>query len=213
MFEAAREVADEFILNNGPRIRPTGEGDLRRTPTRPTSQGASPASSSTGERAAAIAIPTAASSPTSNSPTSRRSARRSRATGACGSSSWARRAVHQPEDIVEELGSQAPKALTDLMAGIRDDIRDSWHSKGNREGLKRLIRILRTCTGAVPTSTSSTSAATSMSRTRSRFSRSGSRRRCTSSPARRSRTASTRPRQSLHWSTWARRRSARCWAS
>ena len=29
------------------------------------------------------------------------------------------------------------------MAGIRDDLRDSWHSKGNREGLKRLIGILR----------------------------------------------------------------------
>jgi hypothetical protein len=44
-------------------------------------------------------------------------------------------------DVVEELGSQAPKALTDLLAGIRDDIRDSWHSKGNRHALKRLIGI------------------------------------------------------------------------
>ena len=24
VFEAAREIAEEFILNNGPRIRPTG---------------------------------------------------------------------------------------------------------------------------------------------------------------------------------------------
>ena len=41
------------------------------------------------------------------------------------------------------MGSPAPKALTDLMAGIRDDIRDSWHSKGNRSQLKELIGILR----------------------------------------------------------------------
>ena len=47
------------------------------------------------------------------------------------------------KDVVEELGAKAPKALTDLMAGIRDDIRDSWHAPSNREGLKRLIGILR----------------------------------------------------------------------
>lgn len=47
------------------------------------------------------------------------------------------------KDFVETLGSAAPKALTDLMTGIRDDIRDSWHSKGNREALKALIGVLR----------------------------------------------------------------------
>lgn len=47
------------------------------------------------------------------------------------------------KDFVEVLGSQAPKALTDLLMGIRDDIRDSWHSKGNRRGLARLVGILR----------------------------------------------------------------------
>lgn len=47
------------------------------------------------------------------------------------------------KDFVETLGSAAPKALTDLMTGIRDDIRDSWHSKGNREALKALIAVLR----------------------------------------------------------------------
>lgn len=47
------------------------------------------------------------------------------------------------KDVVEDLGSQAPKALTDLLAGVRDDIRDSWHSKGNRQALKQLIGILR----------------------------------------------------------------------
>jgi len=46
-------------------------------------------------------------------------------------------------DFVETLGSAAPKALTDLLTGIRDDIRDSWHSKGNREALKALLGVLR----------------------------------------------------------------------
>jgi len=54
------------------------------------------------------------------------------------------------KDFVELLGSQAPKALTDLLLGIRDDIRDSWHSKGNREGLRRLIGILRGLHGRRP---------------------------------------------------------------
>lgn len=47
------------------------------------------------------------------------------------------------KDFVEILGSKAPKALTDMMAGIRDDVRDSWHSPGNKAALKRLITVLR----------------------------------------------------------------------
>lgn len=47
------------------------------------------------------------------------------------------------KDFVEELGSKAPKALTDMISGIRDDVRDSWHSPGNREALKELIKVLR----------------------------------------------------------------------
>ena len=47
------------------------------------------------------------------------------------------------QDYIETLGSKAPKVITDLMAGIRDDVRDSWASPGNIEGLKRLIGILR----------------------------------------------------------------------
>ncbi|NJM10294.1 MAG: hypothetical protein HC883_05395, partial [Bdellovibrionaceae bacterium] len=44
---------------------------------------------------------------------------------------------------VEKLGSKAPKFLTDLAAGIRDDLRDSWASPGNQEALKRLLSGLR----------------------------------------------------------------------
>lgn len=45
------------------------------------------------------------------------------------------------QDYVEAL-AEAPKALTDLMAGIRDDLRDSWNSPGNQQQFKRLLGIL-----------------------------------------------------------------------
>ncbi|MGB6231734.1 MAG: alkaline phosphatase D family protein [Litorimonas sp.] len=47
------------------------------------------------------------------------------------------------KDFLERLGSEAPKALTDLAMGIRDDVRDSWHSPGNQAQLKDLMAILR----------------------------------------------------------------------
>lgn len=47
------------------------------------------------------------------------------------------------KDFLENLISKAPKAITDLAAGIRDDVRDSWHSPGNLGQLKQLIGILR----------------------------------------------------------------------
>lgn len=37
------------------------------------------------------------------------------------------------------LGSEAPKFLTDLVMGARDDMRDSWDSPNNEEALKELI--------------------------------------------------------------------------
>lgn len=46
------------------------------------------------------------------------------------------------KDYVELL-AEAPKALTDLLAGIRDDLRDSWTSPGNKAGLKRLLNIIK----------------------------------------------------------------------
>jgi hypothetical protein len=47
------------------------------------------------------------------------------------------------KDFLEHLVSKAPKAISDLAAGIRDDVRDSWHSPGNLKQLKHLISILR----------------------------------------------------------------------
>lgn len=46
-------------------------------------------------------------------------------------------------DFAEELGAKASKELTDLAMGIRDDVRDSWHSPGNKAALKKLINVLR----------------------------------------------------------------------
>ncbi len=47
------------------------------------------------------------------------------------------------KDFVEILASKAPKELTDLIGGIRDDVRDSWHSPGNKPGLKVIINMIR----------------------------------------------------------------------
>ena len=47
------------------------------------------------------------------------------------------------KDYVEILASKAPKELTDLIGGIRDDVRDSWHSPGNKPGLKVIINMIR----------------------------------------------------------------------
>ena len=46
------------------------------------------------------------------------------------------------KDYIINLGSKAPKGLTDLFGGIRDDIRDSWNSPGNKAGLKKLLNVL-----------------------------------------------------------------------
>ena len=143
IFEVARQVADEYILASGPRVRPIRLGE------HPDAHQAYLA----GEVAAFIF--------------DGRSSRRYADPGGrvisdqqmadfdafCQRIARERRVKFlvmgsavpfiNLKDFVEELGSQAPKALTDLMAGIRDDIRDSWHSKGNREGLKQLIGILR----------------------------------------------------------------------
>jgi hypothetical protein len=47
------------------------------------------------------------------------------------------------QDYVSNLGSKVPKAVTDLLAGIRDDVRDSWNSPGNREQFRQLTSVLR----------------------------------------------------------------------
>ncbi len=47
------------------------------------------------------------------------------------------------KDFIENLVSKAPKAVTDLVGGTRDDVRDSWHSPGNIGQLKQLIGVLK----------------------------------------------------------------------
>ena len=47
------------------------------------------------------------------------------------------------KDSVVGLGSIAPKELTDLLGGVRDDLRDSWRSPGNELALREIISILR----------------------------------------------------------------------
>lgn len=47
------------------------------------------------------------------------------------------------KDFVEKMVSKAPKALIDLIGGMRDDVRDSWHSPGNIRQLKQLIQVLK----------------------------------------------------------------------
>jgi PhoD-like phosphatase len=144
VFEAAREVAEEFILNNGPRIRPTADG-------------APPSDAHQAYVSGNVAcfVFDGRTSRRYSDPDGRIISDQQFADfeAFCAQIARDRRVRFlvmgtavpfiNLKDIVEELGSQAPKALTDLMAGIRDDIRDSWHSKGNREGLKRLIKILR----------------------------------------------------------------------
>jgi len=46
-------------------------------------------------------------------------------------------------DIIEALAAELELTATELGQHIRDDIRDSWHSPGNRRQLGRLIGILR----------------------------------------------------------------------
>jgi hypothetical protein len=47
------------------------------------------------------------------------------------------------KEWVEGLLSRAPKVLTDLIAGVRDDIRDSWRSPGNREAFRQVLTGMR----------------------------------------------------------------------
>ena len=143
VFEVARDVADEYILNNGPRVRLPSAGE------RPDAHQAYVAGT------VAAFIFDGRSSRRYSDPGGRVISDEQFADfeAFCAAIARDRRVKFlvmgtavpfiNLKDFVDELGSQAPKALTDLMAGIRDDLRDSWHSKGNREGLKRLIGILR----------------------------------------------------------------------
>jgi hypothetical protein len=147
IFEVAREVADEYILENGPRLRVTRAG----TPAvaRPDAHQAYFAGS------VAVFIFDGRNSRRYSDPESRivSEAQFADFEAFCDAVARNRRVRFvvmgcavpfiNLKDFVEELGAQAPKALTDLLAGIRDDIRDSWHAPANRPGLKRIIGILR----------------------------------------------------------------------
>ncbi|WP_411280754.1 alkaline phosphatase D family protein [Gemmatimonas sp.] len=47
------------------------------------------------------------------------------------------------KDFWESLGARAPKALTDAAGGVRDDLRDSWSSVGNRAALEQVLDIVQ----------------------------------------------------------------------
>ncbi len=53
-------------------------------------------------------------------------------------------------DVIETLASELELTATELGRNIRDDIRDSWHSPGNKRQLSRLIGILRRLHNARP---------------------------------------------------------------
>ena len=143
IYDIARSVADEYLLNNGPRVR-----DPIKEPEADAHQ-----AYFDGNVAAFMFD-------------GRSSRRYHRQNGHVISpqqlndfKTFCERAVNKPEvkflimgcgvpfinlkDFVETLGSKAPKALTDMVMGIRDDVRDSWHSPGNKEALKDLISVLR----------------------------------------------------------------------
>jgi hypothetical protein len=147
IFEVAREVADEYILQGGPRLRPSVPG----TPpaARPDAHQAYLAGS------VAAFVFDGRTSRRYSEPESRivSEAQFADFEAFCDALARERRVRFlvlgsavpfiNLKDFVEEMGSKAPKALTDLMAGIRDDIRDSWHAPANRPGLKRILGILR----------------------------------------------------------------------
>jgi len=53
-------------------------------------------------------------------------------------------------DIIEALAAELEVMATETGKHMRDDVRDSWHSPGNRRQLARLIDILRTLHQARP---------------------------------------------------------------
>ncbi len=47
------------------------------------------------------------------------------------------------KDLIENLGSKAPKAITDKVGGVRDDLRDSWLAPGNQAALQEILDIVK----------------------------------------------------------------------
>jgi len=138
MFRVARSVAEEYVLNVGPRLRQSGDAhqayvlgpqasfifDSRssRNYAKPDGQVISPAQLEDFRRFCSRVAET----PTveflivgSTVP------------------------LIYLKSFLVMLGSRAPKVLTDLAAGVRDDMRDSWDSPGNQESLTQLLDALK----------------------------------------------------------------------
>jgi PhoD-like phosphatase len=47
------------------------------------------------------------------------------------------------KDVYEALGATLPRFLTNPLVNPRDDLRDSWHSPGNREALREVLNVIR----------------------------------------------------------------------
>jgi hypothetical protein len=145
VFDAAREAAGEYILNSGPRVRPPARSGRDESDAHQ--------SYIAGEVAAFIFD--GRSSRRYSDPGGRVVSDQQLADFAsfCDQVADERDVRYlvmgcgvpfiNLKDFVETLGSAAPKVLTDLMAGVRDDIRDSWLSKGNREAFRELLGVLR----------------------------------------------------------------------
>lgn len=138
MFDVARAVADEYILNAGPRLREDGDAHQAYV---------------TGSQANFVFDGRSSRNYGGGhgqiiSPGQMEDFRRF----------LARVSTHRAveylfigsavpliylKSILVRLGSEAPKFLTDAAAGVRDDLRDSWDSPGNRDALKALLATLR----------------------------------------------------------------------
>ena len=134
VFDAAREVAEEFILNNGPRIRPSDDG----------AGGTPDAHQAYISGSVACFIFDGRTSRRYSNPDGRIISEEQLADFEASACRIARdrrvrflrdghrRAVHQPQGRSSRSSGARRQGADHLSWRIRDDIRDSWHSKGNR---------------------------------------------------------------------------------
>ena len=139
MFSVAKEVAEQYVLNvGGPRIRPEGEAHkayidgvqaVFLTDTRTTRHYVDPGGQLFSEEQLEDLY------------------RFNEIVAADHNVRYYLLGTTVPflyvSDSFESVGSQVPKFLTDMMAGVRDDLRDSWSSPGNKEALKKVLSALR----------------------------------------------------------------------
>ena len=138
IFEIARSVAEEYVLNVGPRVRPAGDAHQSyiagpqasfifdtRTSRRYSDPDGRIVSDAQLEDLR-IFCKTVADTP---------------------SVRFVLLGTAVPflyiKDFWESLGAKAPKVFTDLAGGVRDDLRDSWMSPGNQAALGQVLEIVR----------------------------------------------------------------------